>query len=364
MRIAAIDVGTNSIHMIVCRIRPDLSFEVVDREKDMIRLGAGGLEGRRLTETSMAVAMHTLSKFKRLAESHAVDEIIAAATSAVREATNGAEFIASVHRDIDIRVKVISGAEEARLIHHAALYASGAGPKRAVVIDIGGGSTEITSGTLSRMQMGRSFKLGAIRLTEKFVRTDPLSGRDERKLMRFIRREAGPFLKQLSRRGFDRVIGTSGTILTIGALAAGRPGAADLRNLRVELDDIRRLRKTLVARSLKERLAIPGLDPRRADLAVAGVVLVVPGETIFFRADPSGIAYLGKPASRAADTVNESDWAPLTCIYGVEEKDSLCPKLKVPGATVIAMPGGHNLRHDAQGLLNHVLAAVARSERR
>src|SRR6188508_2159331 len=106
MRIAAIDIGTNSIHMIVCRIRPDLSFEVVDREKDMVRLGAGGLEGRQLTETSMAVAMQTLSKFRRLAESHAVDEIIAAATSAVREATNGADFIATVHRMVGIRVRV------------------------------------------------------------------------------------------------------------------------------------------------------------------------------------------------------------------------------------------------------------------
>src|ERR1051326_1741138 len=127
MRTAAIDIGTNSIHMIVCRIRPDLSFEVIDREKDMIRLGAGGLEGRLLAETTMAVAMQTLSKFRRLAASHGVDEIIAAATSAVREATNGADFIGAVKRDIGIRVRVISGTEEARLIHHAALYAVGGG---------------------------------------------------------------------------------------------------------------------------------------------------------------------------------------------------------------------------------------------
>jgi exopolyphosphatase/guanosine-5'-triphosphate,3'-diphosphate pyrophosphatase len=90
MRIAAIDIGSNSVHMIVCRIRPDLSFEVIDSEKDMIRLAAGGLDGRRLPEPSLLAAMQTLSKFKRLAESHGVDEIIAAATSAVREASNGA----------------------------------------------------------------------------------------------------------------------------------------------------------------------------------------------------------------------------------------------------------------------------------
>ncbi len=274
MRIAAIDIGTNSIHMIVCRIRPDLSFEVVDREKEMVRLGAGGLEGRQLTETSMALAMQTLSKFRRLAESHAVDEIIAAATSAVREAINGADFMAEVHRQVGIRVRVISGAEEARLIHQAALYATGTGPKRAVVIDIGGGSTEITLGTSARMSLGRSFKLGAIRLTERFVKSDPLSGRDERQLERYVERETRSFIKQVVRRGFDRVIGTSGTVLALGAMAAGTSAQRDIRNLRVEARDLHKLRKTMTRLPLKDRLTMRGLDPQRADLIVAGAVLL------------------------------------------------------------------------------------------
>ena len=103
-------------------MRPDLSFEVVDSEKDMVRLGAGGLDGRSLTPTAMTAALHTLAKFKRLAESHKVDEIIAAATSATREADNGGDFIAEVERETGIRIKVISGTEEARLIHLAAAY--------------------------------------------------------------------------------------------------------------------------------------------------------------------------------------------------------------------------------------------------
>src|SRR6476646_2051315 len=200
MRIAAIDVGTNSIHMIVCRIRPDLSFEVIDREKDMVRLGAGSLGGRNLPESSTAVAMQTLSKFKRLADSHGVDEIIAAATSAVREASNGAEFIRTIQRDIGIRVRVISGTEEARLIHQAALYATGGGPRAAVVIDIGGGSTEITLGSAARMQLGRSFKLGAIRLTERYAKSDPLTDTDEQRMVRQIRRETSAFIRQLHRK--------------------------------------------------------------------------------------------------------------------------------------------------------------------
>ena len=151
MRIAAIDIGTNSIHMIVVQVRPDLSFEVIDREKEMVRLGAGGLDGRSLTPTAMAAALQTLAKFKRLAESHKVDEIIAAATSATREADNGGEFIAEVAR-------------ADRHPHPGHLRHRGGAPdppgrrlrrrrrmrSTAVVIDIGGGSVEVTLGTATQ----------------------------------------------------------------------------------------------------------------------------------------------------------------------------------------------------------------------
>ena len=274
MQIAAIDIGTNSLHMIVCRIRPDLSFEVVDREKEMVRLGTGGLEGRRLLDTTVAAAIQALSKFKRIAASHGVDEIVAAATSAVREAENGADFVAAVRRDIGLHVRVISGTEEARLIHLAAAYAVDIGKRTAIVIDIGGGSTEITAGTAERVQSGKSFKLGVIRLTERFVKSDPLSGRDERHLVRRIRKEAGAYLNQLRKRKIERVIGTSGTILSLGALASGRHSNDELRNVRVGAKALKRQRKRLTSMTLEERLRLPNLDPRRADLAPAGAVLL------------------------------------------------------------------------------------------
>ncbi len=103
MRLAAIDIGTNSVHMIVVRVRPDFSFEVIDREKEMVRLGAGGLDGKKLTHEAMTSALQALSKFERLARSHQVDEILAAATSATREAENGGEFLAAIERTTGIR---------------------------------------------------------------------------------------------------------------------------------------------------------------------------------------------------------------------------------------------------------------------
>jgi exopolyphosphatase / guanosine-5'-triphosphate,3'-diphosphate pyrophosphatase len=218
MRLAAIDIGTNSVHMIIARVRPDFSFEIVDREKEMVRLGAGGLDGRRLTPEAMGAALQALKKFARLAQSHQVDEILAVATSATREAENGGAFLRAIERRTGIRARIISGTEEARLIHLAAVYGVDT-PKPAVVIDIGGGSVEITLGGKTDVAFARSFKIGVIRLTERFVDSDPISSRDERKMVRFIREEVSRYLDNLVEQGFDRVIGTSGTILSLGAVA-------------------------------------------------------------------------------------------------------------------------------------------------
>src|ERR671934_1170792 len=106
MRLAAIDIGTNSVHMIVVQVRPDLSFEVIDREKEMVRLGAGGLDGRALTPDAAHAALQVLSKFRRLADSHKVDEVVAVATSATREAGNGGEFLQAITDKTGIRARV------------------------------------------------------------------------------------------------------------------------------------------------------------------------------------------------------------------------------------------------------------------
>jgi exopolyphosphatase/guanosine-5'-triphosphate,3'-diphosphate pyrophosphatase len=288
MRIAAIDCGTNSIHMIVVRIRPDLSFEVIDREKEMVRLGSGGLEGKALTADAMEMGLQAFSRFRRLAESHQVEEILAAATSAVREAKNGGEFLASVERTTGIKTQVISGTEEARLIHLAAVYGVDVAGASAVVIDIGGGSVEITHGAGASLRLAKSFKLGVIRLTERYVQSDPLSGRDEKKLVKHLDHELGPYLKDISTAGYDRVIGTSGTILSLGTVASAerRRTSDDVRNLRVSAKQIHRLRKEVTERGIAERMKLPGLDPRRADLVVAGGVLL---DTILSRLNASEI---------------------------------------------------------------------------
>ncbi|MFK3888690.1 AcvB/VirJ family lysyl-phosphatidylglycerol hydrolase [Sphingomonas sp. NPDC079357] len=161
----------------------------------------------------------------------------------------------------------------------------------------------------------------------------------------------------------------------IPVLGVSSPVVFRFRRTRAEVDTfVAAAVRTALARTGQERVVVMGQSygadivqtglahlPAELRAHVAGIVLILPGETVFYRADPTGWVYDGTPDSIATDTANTLTWAPLTCIYGKEEDDSLCPKLRVPGATIIAMPGGHNLHHDADGLLAHVLGAVARA---
>jgi exopolyphosphatase/guanosine-5'-triphosphate,3'-diphosphate pyrophosphatase len=277
MRLAAVDIGTNSIHMIVVEVGPGHSFTIVDREKAMVRLGAGGLDGRALAPAAMSAAIETLVRFRQLADSRRVDEVIAAATSAVREAQNGGEFLRTVAERTGIRPRVIAGTEEARLVHMAAVYGVNAGSGMTVVVDLGGGSVEMTLGTQAEIRFAASFPLGVIRLAERFVTTDPLSSRDERRLVKHVRSVVGAFADRVRMAGFDRVIATSGTSLSLGEVAlSGRKlfDSDTIHHSRISSRELHRVRKQMVALDMQRRLRLPGLDARRADLIVAGAVIL------------------------------------------------------------------------------------------
>lgn len=277
MRLAAIDIGTNSIHMIVVEVKADLSFEIVDREKEMVRLGAGGLGGKLLAPAAVEAALETLIRFKQLADSRQVDEILAAATSGVREARNGGEFLSTLSARTGIRPRVISGLEEARLIHKAAAYGVDTSSGPVVVVDIGGGSMEVTLGAAREAQLARSFPLGVIRLTDKYVTTDPISKGDERRLVKHVRSAFGAFARQVTAAGFTRAVATSGTSLSLGEMAvAGRRlfDSDSIHHTRIPAKALHKVRKQVVGLDLQRRLRLPGLDSRRSDLVVAGAILL------------------------------------------------------------------------------------------
>ena len=165
--LAAIDVGTNSVHMVIARPVPGGSPEVVVRERMPVRLGSGGADMRRLLPDAIDRAIAALVECRHIADAHDA-EVVAVATSAVREADNQSDFLRRAHTEAGVTVQVISGMEEARLIHLGAMSAVPIAGRPHVVIDIGGGSTEVIAGNGTAPALARSLKLGHIRLTDRF----------------------------------------------------------------------------------------------------------------------------------------------------------------------------------------------------
>ena len=276
MRIAAIDLGSNSLHMVLVDTDQAGTFRVIGREKEMVRLGARTLSRGRLSAAATRRGLDVLRKYKRLAETAGADKVLAVATSAVREASNGEDFLETVGRELDIWPRAISGDEEARLIYLAALHSIHLEGRRALVVDIGGGSVELALGRGETLELAGSEKLGVLRLSERFVRTDPLSTREETRLVKHLDEVLQPHVERIRAAGFDTVIGTSGTILALGALALERAGEVrdTLHHATVPADAIHSLRKWITATDVKARLKVSGLDESRADIIVPGAVLL------------------------------------------------------------------------------------------
>jgi exopolyphosphatase / guanosine-5'-triphosphate,3'-diphosphate pyrophosphatase len=275
MKLAAIDLGSNSFHAVVVEVSASGGFEVIDREKDMVRLGAETLASGRLSAAATKRGLEVLHKYKRIADNHRVDKILAVATSAIREAGNGEDFLERVGREVGFWPRVASGEEEGRLVYLAALHSIHL-EGRALVLDIGGGSVELVLGAGNRIERVASERLGTLRMTERFVRSDPVSSKEEARLVAHVEEALGPEIADVREAGFERLVGTSGTILSIGALAMGLDGQRPketLHHVAVSRDAIHEVRRKLVASDLRERLRMPGLDAQRADIVVAGAVV-------------------------------------------------------------------------------------------
>src|SRR6266403_319118 len=236
VRLAAIDVGSNSVHVVVADVSTDGRVEVVDRVKEMVRLGRRTFTTGRLPPAAMDLAVGAVKTFARLAHARRVVRMRAVATSAVREARNGMAFVHRLRRETGLPVKVITGAEEARLIFRAAQHALGLHGGPHLLLDVGGGSVELVLVHEGRPLWLRSLPLGAARLAEHFLASDPPTARQVARLEKHLERELGSLLTSARHAGVARVIGTSGTVNTLVAMAAAvladfvlaRTGAAEL----------------------------------------------------------------------------------------------------------------------------------------
>ena len=274
--LAAIDVGTNSVHMVIARSVAGGSPEVLARERTPVRLGTGGDDMKRLMPDAVERAVAALVECRHIADAHDAD-VVAVATSAVREAENQGEFLRRAHDAARIPVEVVSGIEEARLIHLGAMSAVPIAGRPHLVIDIGGGSTELIAGDHTPATLARSLKLGHIRLTDRFFPDGVIAEGAVKACRRHIRSFVAPVAQQVHGLGFDVAVGCSGTIAALALLCARRRGetlrtVANATIERTELDDVV---AELVRRPTPEdRAAVPGLDPARRDVIVAGAILL------------------------------------------------------------------------------------------
>lgn len=280
--LAAIDVGTNSIHMVVVEVNPELpAFNIIDAEKSTVRLGERCPETGNITQEAAVRAISALRRCQEIAQGHKVDQLVAVATSAVREAPNGGAFLQTVEDELGLKINLISGPEEARRIYLGVLSGVEFDHQPHVIVDIGGGSTEVILGDGREPRYLSSTKVGAVRLTEDFLTTDPISRLEFERLQAYVRGKlewpVEELRSQLNSSETPKLIGTSGTIESLIHLhACDVLGACptSLHGHQLTLDELNKLMHRLRKLSYSDRCKMPGMSDRRAEIIVAGAVVL------------------------------------------------------------------------------------------
>jgi exopolyphosphatase/guanosine-5'-triphosphate,3'-diphosphate pyrophosphatase len=268
--------------MVVARIQPYLpAFTVIAREKSTVRLGDFCEKTGQLSAAAMERAIAALKRCQDVAQSLNAEQVIAVATSAMREAPNGADFIQRIEAELGLLVNVISGVEEARRIYLGVLSGMSFNNQPHILIDIGGGSTELTLGDGDAPRTLSSTKVGAVRLTAEHIHSDPINQIEFQSLQAYIRgmleRPIEDILANLRPGERPRMVGTSGTIETLVTLhARERYGTVPtpLNGCEISVKEVRDWVNRLRKMSYAERLAIPGISDRRAEIILAGALIL------------------------------------------------------------------------------------------
>ncbi|MDO9554274.1 Ppx/GppA phosphatase family protein [Rhodonellum sp.] len=278
MNLAAIDIGTNSIHMIIVKVTSRQTFEVLIQEKEMVKLGVGVFANKRINQKAFDAGIETITRYVQLADQYGVEEIITAATSATREAKNGREFLDRLIQDIGLIPQLISGKEESRLIFLAVRKAIDLRGENALVLDIGGGSTEAVIGNQDSVLFKSSLKLGVLRLLDRVGVQGPLDANQQEALREHVRETAQKIFKRISTFKFSRVIGTSGTIRSLGEACLISNDTTIVNSVNAEVvkvGDLEKIVKKLLQMEPEKRSDIPGISSNRVDAVHLGGLLLL-----------------------------------------------------------------------------------------
>ncbi len=277
--IAAIDIGTNSFHLVIARVDSKGRFTEIARDKEVVRLGSSSNDMKYLSPEALERGISTLKRFKMICDSYKA-EIIAVATSATREALNRDEFIERARTETGIEINIVSGYEEARLIYLGVLQSLNIFEKRILLADIGGGSTEFLIGEKGKVIYANSTKLGAVRLTSKFFGDKKISKGKISEAEQFVRGVINPVVRNLESMEFELAVGSSGTIMNLASIAGAGSTLSDDNDIHLNgyvisrKDLMKAAGSVYAAETISQRLGIPGLDPKRADIITAGSVIL------------------------------------------------------------------------------------------
>ena len=266
--LAAIDIGSNSCRLKIARVVQH-NLRVVHEDREVTRLGTSVFESGLVSPDAMAATLRALKRFSRVAQEHGANQVRAVATAALRDARNARAFLAWVKDETGWDVEVISGLEEARLIHRGVVNNESGTAGRCLLIDVGGGSCEVTLSERKRLKETISLPLGAVRLTEEFLKSDPPVKEEIGRLKQFVARELRKMQRRVTPIGVQAIVATSGTAAALWE-ATRLMRKARAKDYIASTRDIRRLAEKLTRLKVEERSAIPGIGPRRSEIVVAG----------------------------------------------------------------------------------------------
>ncbi|MEP0986581.1 exopolyphosphatase [Ekhidna sp.] len=276
MKVAVIDLGTNTFHLLIAQVEKE-SHEILHRERKAVKIGEKGINRDEIAPEAWDRALKALHEFKSTIDSHKVEKIFATATSAIRNATNGKALVHEIKNLTGIEIEIISGDREAELIHFGASKALDLGAKRNLIMDIGGGSIEFIIADQSKTYWRQSFEVGGQRLVERFHKTDPITQKEIDDLHRFFDTELSPLLKACAEFKPETLIGCSGTFDTLSDIYCEENGIErneDATEYPFGKDAFQWIFENLIKKNRIERLAIPGMIEMRVDMIVVACVLI------------------------------------------------------------------------------------------
>lgn len=269
---AAVDIGSNSVRLKIARLQGG-RLHAIHEDREVTRLGEGVFRSGFLTPESMSETIKVLRRFHRAVQQIGIDSVRVVATSALRDARNSQAFLEWVRSATGWRVEIISGLEEARLIHLGLVSTSHVDRTTTLMIDLGGGSCELTVSRDGHIRDAVSLPLGAVRLTDEFLNHDPVRKGELKRLRGFVAREVNRITRRIGMARVKNVIATSGTAAAL-ATAAAHLRRRNTRNRHlVTRAEMARLTKRLARLPVAERKEIQGIGPRRAEIIVAGATV-------------------------------------------------------------------------------------------